>query len=132
MGGASSNTYPDVGGLQQQVSEGRVVLGGKDVVLGVNNVEAQRAELLHLHRLASVLPRLQVVPEGGPARVFNIRAKKTKKKIKKIHWVVRRRLAAGGARPPLFVLCACKHEVVRAPPVQPQTGRLAADVCLNN
>lgn len=55
-------TNPNVGRVQQQISEGRVVFGGEDVVLGVNNVQAQRAELLHLHRLPSVLSGLQVVP----------------------------------------------------------------------
>lgn len=39
------------------------MLGGEDVVLGVNDVEAQGAELLHLHRLPHDLPGLQEVPE---------------------------------------------------------------------
>lgn len=51
-----------IGRLQQQVSEGRVVFGGEDVVLGVDDVQTQRAELLYLHRLPPVLPGLQEVP----------------------------------------------------------------------
>lgn len=62
MNGRPQTTYTDVGRLQQQISERCVVLGGEDVVLGVNNVQAQRAEFFHLHRLPSVLPGLQVVP----------------------------------------------------------------------
>lgn len=59
----NSFTNLHVGRVQQQVSEGVVVFGGKDVVLGVNDVQAQRAQVLHLYRLPAILPGLQKVPE---------------------------------------------------------------------
>lgn len=42
-------TYPDVGRVQQQISEGGVMFRGENMVLCVNYVQAQRAKLLHLH-----------------------------------------------------------------------------------
>ena len=57
-------THLYISGVQQQISEGGVVFGGEHVVLGVNDVQTQRAKLFHLHRLPSVLPGLKKVPEG--------------------------------------------------------------------
>lgn len=69
--GETSHLY--VGGVQQQISERGVMLGGEDVVLGVNDVQAERAELLHLHRLPSVLAWLQKVPEVRTIKYADIR-----------------------------------------------------------
>lgn len=89
MGGkdeSPQSTHPHVGRVQQQISEGRVVLGGEHVVLGVNNVEAQRAELLHLHRLASVLSGLQVVPAEDPTRILISEIERKNNKYKVVYW----------------------------------------------
>lgn len=125
------NTNPDVGRVQQQISEGRVVFGGKDVVLGVNNVEAQRAELLHLHRLASVLPGLQEVPAESQFPHPRFKKKKKKQQAKTVPRIARRCLQAGGfALRYLFV--ACKHKHGGCATCAASDGRLEADVCLNN
>lgn len=44
-----THTYPYVSRVQQEISEGSVVFGGEDVVLGVNDVQTQRAKLFYLH-----------------------------------------------------------------------------------
>lgn len=59
----SRRSYPYVSWVQQEISEGSVVFRGENMVLSVNNVQTQRAELFHLHWLPSVLPGLKKVPE---------------------------------------------------------------------
>lgn len=50
-GGQKGDTcmHLDISRVQQQISEGGVVFGGEDVILGVNDVQTQRAEVFHLH-----------------------------------------------------------------------------------
>lgn len=44
------------------------MFGGEDVVLSVNDVQTQRAELFYLHCLPSVFPWLEKVPEEETAQ----------------------------------------------------------------
>lgn len=68
----SRSTHLDISRVQQQISERSVVFGGEDVVLGVNDVQTQRAELINLHRLPPVLPGLQKVPAQEKVSFYNI------------------------------------------------------------
>lgn len=42
------------------------------MVLGVNDVQTQRAEIINLHRLPPVLPGLQKVPAQEKVSFYNI------------------------------------------------------------
>lgn len=97
------------------------MLGGEDVVLGVNNVEAQRTKLLHLHRLPPVLSGLQVVP-----------AREIEKGKKNTNWFTGIGVSSRRWVYSLLFVFPVQTQHDRRATCAASVTRLAADVYLNN